>query len=86
MENDIVLNGSLGDVSRAHLIVEWNGAPLLRITDLSSAGTFVEPIGEAGGADDAAAPEDSDGPPTAGSRTGKLQFGVVRGRGNTPGD
>jgi len=40
-ENDIVVDADFRDVSRAHLIIEWSGAPQLILTDLSSKGTFV---------------------------------------------
>ena len=40
-ESDIVIDHDFRDVSRAHLILEWNGGPSVRLTDLSTRGTFV---------------------------------------------
>lgn len=39
--NDIVVNPSYRDVSRKHLVIEVGDAASLRVTDLSSHGTFV---------------------------------------------
>ena len=40
---DIVMDPSLRDISRQHLIVETDGSDLFRLTDVSSHGTWVEP-------------------------------------------
>ena len=40
-ESDIVVDQDFGDVSRAHAILEWDGADGFALTDLSSRGTFV---------------------------------------------
>lgn len=37
--NDIVIDSNLRDVSRRHLLIEFDGSGLLRLTDLSSHGT-----------------------------------------------
>ena len=41
--SDIVINPSFRDVSRRHLIVETDGASLVKLTDISSHGTSVPP-------------------------------------------
>ena len=40
-ESDIVVDHDFHDVSRAHAIVEWQGGPIVTITDLSTRGTYV---------------------------------------------
>lgn len=42
-ENDLVLDGELQEVSRFHLVVEWQGGAELAVTDLSTLGSFVSP-------------------------------------------
>jgi len=43
-ECDIVVDANFHDVSRVHLIIEWSREPLVKITDLSSLGTFVPTV------------------------------------------
>jgi len=43
VSSDVVIDGNLRDVSRKHLIVEVEGDALVRLTDISSLGTFVPP-------------------------------------------
>jgi hypothetical protein len=40
-ESDIVIDPDFSDVSRAHVIVEWDGVAGVALVDLSSCGTFV---------------------------------------------
>ena len=40
-QSDVVANPDFRDISRAHLIIEWRGNHAVRVTDLSSRGTFV---------------------------------------------
>ena len=40
---DVIIDASLRDVSRKHLIIESDGTRTVRITDISSHGTWVEP-------------------------------------------
>ena len=40
-ESDVAIDANFGNVSRAHLIIEWDGNVTVRLTDLSSRGTFV---------------------------------------------
>lgn len=40
---DVVINASCRDISRKHLIVEVAGDHLVRLTDISSHGTFIHP-------------------------------------------
>ena len=42
-ESDVVVEQSFSDVSRAHAIMDWVGDGVVRITDLSTRGTFVTP-------------------------------------------
>lgn len=39
--SDIVANPDFRDISRAHLLIEWQGNHAIRLTDLSSRGTFI---------------------------------------------
>jgi len=41
--NDVPIDATYRDVSRKHLIIETDGAHVLRLTDISSLGTFVPP-------------------------------------------
>lgn len=41
--NDLVTERDMGDISREHLIIDWEGGESVRLTDLSSLGTFVPP-------------------------------------------
>lgn len=41
--NDVVTDTNLTDISRCHLMVEWSGGDDVRLTDLSTLGTFVPP-------------------------------------------
>ncbi|RKZ38069.1 MAG: hypothetical protein DRQ37_00245 [Gammaproteobacteria bacterium] len=41
--NDVIIDENLRDVSRKHLIIETEGNNLIRLTDISSMGTFVPP-------------------------------------------
>ena len=40
-ESDIVIDPDFSDVSRAHVIMEWDGVAGVALVDLSSCGTFV---------------------------------------------
>jgi len=40
-EGDIVASSDFNDISRAHLILEWDGAHRVRLIDFSSRGTYV---------------------------------------------
>ena len=40
---DIIMDPNLRDVSRKHLIVESDGSKIVRVTDISSHGTWVDP-------------------------------------------
>lgn len=40
-QNDIVANPDFRDISRAHLLIEWQGNHAISLTDLSSRGTFI---------------------------------------------
>lgn len=40
-ECDVVTDRNFRDVSRVHVIVEWNQEPRVRVTDLSTLGTFI---------------------------------------------
>jgi hypothetical protein len=40
-QNDIVANPDFRDISRAHLLIEWQGKNAISVTDLSSRGTFI---------------------------------------------
>ena len=40
-QNDIVANPDFRDISRAHLLIEWQGNLAISLTDLSSRGTFI---------------------------------------------
>ena len=40
---DIVMQAKLRDISRKHLVIETEGAELVRVTDISSRGTWVHP-------------------------------------------
>lgn len=40
-ECDVVSDRNYRDVSRVHIIVEWTGEPWVKVTDLSTLGTFV---------------------------------------------
>lgn len=40
---DVIMDANLRDVSRKHLIVETDGTRTIRLTDISSHGTWVEP-------------------------------------------
>lgn len=40
-ECDIVSDRNYRDVSRVHIIIEWTGEPWIKVTDLSTLGTFV---------------------------------------------
>lgn len=40
-EGDVVIDPNFSDVSRAHVILEWDGAGLERLIDFSSRGTYV---------------------------------------------
>ena len=40
---DIVLEASLRDISRKHLVIESDGTEVIRLTDISSHGTWVHP-------------------------------------------
>lgn len=40
-ESDVVIDPDFRDISRAHMIIEWDGDTALSITDLSTKGTFV---------------------------------------------
>lgn len=40
-ECDIVTDRNFHDISRVHVIIEWNREPWVKITDLSTLGTFV---------------------------------------------
>lgn len=40
-EGDVVVDPNFGDVSRAHVIVEWDGDERIRLIDFSSRGTYV---------------------------------------------
>lgn len=40
-ECDIVTDRNFHDVSRVHVIIEWNREPWVKVTDLSTLGTFV---------------------------------------------
>lgn len=48
-ESDLTVDANFGDVSRAHLVLEWDGATCFRLMDLSSRGTWLrrEVLGEA---------------------------------------
>ncbi len=39
--NDIVTDRNLTEISRYHLIIDWNGVDGIRLTDISSLGTYV---------------------------------------------
>ncbi len=41
--SDIVMEGKLRDVSRRHLVIESEGTDIMRVTDISSHGTWVHP-------------------------------------------
>ncbi|MCP4040441.1 MAG: FHA domain-containing protein [Gammaproteobacteria bacterium] len=41
--NDIVTDRSFTEISRYHLIIDWNGDDVVQLTDTSSLGTFVIP-------------------------------------------
>ncbi len=41
-ESDVTVDANFGDVSRAHLVLEWDGAQRYRLMDLSSRGTWLE--------------------------------------------
>ena len=40
-EGDVVVDADFSDVSRAHVIVEWDGAQRVRLIDFSSRGSYV---------------------------------------------
>jgi hypothetical protein len=40
-QSDIVANPDFRDISRAHLLIEWQGNHAISVTDLSSRGTFI---------------------------------------------
>lgn len=40
---DVIMDGNLRDVSRKHLIIDTDGSSVVRLTDISSHGTWVEP-------------------------------------------
>jgi len=40
-ESDLAVDANFGDVSRAHLVLEWDGAQQFRFMDLSSRGTWL---------------------------------------------
>ena len=40
-EGDVVADPNFNDISRAHVIIEWDGEGRLRLIDFSSRGTFV---------------------------------------------
>ena len=40
-EGDVVVDPNFSDVSRAHVIVEWDGSARVRLIDFSSRGTYV---------------------------------------------
>ncbi len=40
-ENDIVVDRSFSDASRAHLLIDWDGGESVQLTDLSSRGTYL---------------------------------------------
>ncbi len=40
-EGDLVVDPNFSDVSRAHVIIEWDGVARLRLIDFSSRGTYV---------------------------------------------
>ena len=40
-DGDVVIDPNFSDVSRAHVIFEWNGDGLIRLIDFSSRGTYV---------------------------------------------
>jgi hypothetical protein len=40
-QNDIVANPDFRDISRAHLLIEWQGNHAISLTDVSSRGTFI---------------------------------------------
>ena len=53
-ESDLAVDANFGDVSRAHLVLEWDGAERFRLMDLSSRGTwlrstFLDKLGLASG-------------------------------------
>ena len=40
-ESDVTVDANFSDVSRAHLVLEWDGAERFRVMDLSSRGTWL---------------------------------------------
>jgi hypothetical protein len=40
-ESDLTVDANFGDVSRAHLVLEWDGVQRFRLMDLSSRGTWL---------------------------------------------
>ena len=40
-ESDLTVDANFGDVSRAHMVLEWDGGVLFRFMDLSSRGTWL---------------------------------------------
>lgn len=55
-ESDLAVDANYNDVSRAHLVLEWDGGELFRIMDLSTRGTWL-PDHVIGAAHDAERPE-----------------------------
>jgi hypothetical protein len=41
-EGDVVIDLNFSDVSRSHVILEWNGDAMVRLIDCSSRGTYVD--------------------------------------------
>jgi hypothetical protein len=42
-ENDLVVDPGYTEVSRFHLLIDWDGGDVVSLTDTSTLGTFVEP-------------------------------------------
>lgn len=40
-ESDVPIDQNFSDVSRAHLVVEWEGSERITVIDLSSRGSFI---------------------------------------------